>query len=85
MHALILAALLLELAGCAPRPALWTRPAATPQAFAEDRYACIREAMVPYSGAAVGPYFGRSAAGMQANDMVFTACMQARGWTLTIR
>src|SRR5579863_7885143 len=61
---------LLLLAGCAPMA--WTKPGATREGLARDRYSCMQEAKdVPYYGPSVGP----------SGRVLFKACMEAKGWT----
>ncbi|MCX5846323.1 MAG: hypothetical protein NTW12_08200 [Deltaproteobacteria bacterium] len=66
-----------------PTPTLrWYKPGFTPEGFAKDRYACLKE-----SQQRVSEYSreGRSSASSSAvitNDNLFNACMNARGWIL---
>lgn len=61
----------LLLAGCASTERFWERPGASQQDFYMDRGQCQAQAF----GAPYGP------ASLQA-AMVFTGCMQGKGWYL---
>lgn len=60
----ILIALLAAVAGCGT--STWVRPGATQQDFIADRYACERDVSRSTDKAMVG--------------MLFTDCLEAKGW-----
>jgi hypothetical protein len=61
---------------------VWQKYGATNEAFAQDRYQCLREARTLYSRTYVDRYAGGSSSGTTIDDGMFTACMEARGWRL---
>ena len=86
----LLAALvvLLLISGCAVNNNVWYQANASQEVFAQDRYACLQQAQQPNSTAYYGDYGGLLAgkqytaqAGMVTNNPLFTACMNARGWS----
>ncbi len=64
----------LTLTSCAQR--VWTKPGASDQDFATDRYGCERD--VRQSG-----YYGTGLAGAVNMNSFFSECMNAHGWSLT--
>ncbi len=69
MRSLLLAAIALSLAACAP-PLRWTKPGATQQEFDLDSYNCERDAQIAYPD-----LFDNL-----ARDDMSERCMEAHGW-----
>jgi hypothetical protein len=79
----IIGMILFGVPACArpPQNVYWTKPGATQQTFAQDRYQCIQESKTPYSNTYVDPYTGgASSSGMRVDRGIFIACMEAKGW-----
>ena len=77
MRATMAAIVLLMLTACATAPPpTWNKPGASQQSFAEDKYACLREA--PGKIVQRDPNF--AALGNREDWGLFNACMEARGW-----
>lgn len=71
--------LALCLVGC---PQVWVKPGASQTDFGKDKYDCLQQAQQRVSGAVVNQYGGSASNRVITNDTLFTACMNARGWTL---
>ena len=69
------------MSGCAQQP-VWVKPGASQNDFSVDRYACLQEAQQRVGAARVNPYSGAAVNTVQTNQMLFTSCMNARGWYL---
>jgi hypothetical protein len=95
MRNLTLAILSLVLfSGCAARQQYaWNKPGATQEEFAQDKYACVREARAPsssaymsggyYAGNTYVPGSGAASSGEIVNEAFFKPCMEAKGYTVT--
>ncbi len=69
----------------------WAKPDQSPQAFAQDKYACMMDARTPVSngsitgGMAIGntyiPAMGSSRSGEIISQEMVSACMEAKGYT----
>ena len=70
------------LQGCAKKA--WVSDDGKTDRFPQDRYACMQESQQPVSQAQVNQYGGYSQGKIITNDAVFAACMNAKGWKLTI-
>jgi hypothetical protein len=66
----------------------------TPERFAQDRWACLSQSQVPdapgfLSGFLMGlsrtPVLLVGPVGATTDERLFRACMEARGWTVTVR
>lgn len=88
--ALVTGAIGLALCGCAAGPQytyVWVKPGSTQAEFARDKYECLQEAQQQeaYSsgGFCVRGYCqpNTSESYVRTNQKLFTACMEARGWT----
>lgn len=66
---------------CAPKP-LWVKPGETQSAFATDRYDCLQNSQAQGSRGFANAYFAGTSSGQYTNDQLFSACMNAKGWTL---
>lgn len=76
--------------GCASGPQyarIWVKPNFTKAEFSRDKYDCLKEAQQEESyssgGFCVRGYCQPNTSGsyVSTNDKLFTACMEARGWT----
>ena len=74
-----------------PQPRIWSKPDASREQFAKDRYGCMQEARSNVSGASVTGGFrtstglalpggGQSYSREAINQPLFEACMEARGY-----
>ena len=77
----VLGVSLFILAGCATPP-LWNKPGASEQDFNADKYQCMQGSQQQTSSVYIGPYGGSGSSGQTTNTPLFTACMQAKGWSL---
>ncbi|MGC9955202.1 MAG: hypothetical protein ABSD21_13155 [Rhizomicrobium sp.] len=81
---LVIVALALSASGCAlfskPRIIKWSKPNATYQMYAQDRYTCLQQARTPVSGAYVYGNMGSSSSGYAESASLLMACMAAHGW-----
>jgi hypothetical protein len=74
----------LLLASCAHQPqALWLKPGAVPDEFAQERYSCLQQSQQPNSTAFISRYGGTANSNIITNGGLFDACMNSRGWILT--
>jgi hypothetical protein len=73
------------LSACARQPPppsyAWYNPTADAQTFARDRYACLQQSQQPRSSAYVTGNFGSADSTVATNFPLFSACMQARGYS----
>lgn len=76
--------LLLSIAGCAAMrpPKLWVKRGATTEEFNEDKYACLQQSQQFASGSYSGIYGATSNSGMTTNITLYSACMNAKGYSL---
>lgn len=73
---------------CRPPPAspmAWSKAKATQIEFAQTRYRCLQESQQRLGNALVINGNGAATNSMVANSQLFTACMNASGWTLLPR
>jgi hypothetical protein len=74
-----LIAILLMLAGCASQRQVWGSPHYTPESFAAIKYQCLQESQ----GGSVSVPVGSAAVAVPiTNNEMFSACMNAHGYTL---
>lgn len=71
---------LFVLVGCAQQ---WSKPGATESDFNNDRFACLQSAQQAQTSVSLNRYVAAANSGMQTNAMLYNACMNARGYTLT--
>ena len=87
MRKIILTALLVLLSGCTHTPPSeynWSKDGSTQRDFNQDRYVCLQESQQGVASGAYSQYGGRSRAYVRTNYVLYNACMQARGWELTV-
>jgi hypothetical protein len=83
---LFVGCLLFLSAGCAQQKLLFDKPGLTIENFNRDRYDCVKESNVSWSGGGTGSVgiamiiFSKSSADNQA-EKLFRMCMEARGYT----
>ena len=76
------------LSACATEPVtreVWSKPNATQQDFAKDKYDCMKDAQRltnQAQGANVSAGFGQAGVDEAIDVDRYNACMEARGWTL---
>ena len=68
------------LSGCANN--VWVKPGAGTAEFSQARYTCLQQSQQGASSAYVNRYGGAAASGVVTNDGLFSACMNAAGWSL---
>src|SRR5262249_39850451 len=72
----------LALSACAAQQTTWLKPGATNSDFAKDKYSCMQQSQQRVTSAFVNQYGGSSSNHEITNTNLFTACMNAQGWTL---
>ncbi len=70
---------------CACSTPVWVKPGATQSDFAHDKYGCMQQSQQGASTAFVNQYGGSANSGMITNQNLFSACMNAQGWSLQRR
>ncbi len=85
----------LVMGGCAQRSYVWLKPGAKDNEFSVAKYDCLQKAQQPYSstaaynsGGIVSPTSystNNSSAGIATNEQLFNACMNAKGWALSVQ
>lgn len=68
------------LTGCANN--VWTKAGAGQNEFSQARYNCLQQSQQGASSAYVNRYGGAASSGVVTNDGLFSACMNAAGWSL---
>jgi hypothetical protein len=71
------------LSGCAAMHTGWYKPGNSPAGFAQDKYECMSNSQMAVSGAYVNKYGGVANSYTTTNTPLFSACMQAHGYTWT--
>jgi hypothetical protein len=72
----------LTLSACGAPAALWVKPGASTADFNQDRYGCMQQSQHRVSTANVNRYGGSADSYVTTNDPLFSACMNALGWSL---
>lgn len=70
----------LIITGCAQN--LWVKPNAGQGEFERDRYSCLQQSQQRVGSAQVNAYGGTAVNTVATNDMLFSTCMGAKGWSL---
>jgi hypothetical protein len=68
-----------------PKPTItyiWVKPNSTQQDYNRDNYVCLKESQQRVSEYSREGRSSASSSTMQANDSLYNACMNARGWSL---
>jgi hypothetical protein len=61
---------------------VWVKPGAAQGEFAQAKYSCMQQSQQRISGAYVNQYGGSSSSEVITNNALWSACMNASGWTL---
>ena len=69
----------LTIAGCTNK---WVKTDSTQAEFDQDRYACLQQSQQRVGAAQVNIYGGSSINTVTTNDMLFSSCMNSKGWSL---
>jgi predicted aspartyl protease len=72
----------LALSACAAQQTIWTKPGFSQDEFAKDRYSCMQQSQQRVSGAYADQYGAVSSNHVITNANLFSACMNAQGYTL---
>ena len=70
----------LSLFGCAQN--LWIKPNSTQAEFERDRYNCLQDSQQRVGSAQVNAYGGSAINTVTTNNMLYSGCMGAKGWSL---
>lgn len=70
----------LGLLGCAQN--LWIKQNSTQGEFERDKYNCLQQSQQRVGIAQVNAYGGTATNTVQTNDMLFSSCMNSKGWSL---
>lgn len=72
---------ILALVGCAQQKS-WMKPNSTASDFENDKYQCLQQSQQRVGVAQVNAYGGNAVNSVTTNDMLFTSCMNSKGWSL---
>lgn len=66
--------------GCAQN--LWVKPNASQGEFERDKYSCLQQAQQRVGAAQVNAYGGSAVNTVATNDILYSSCMNSKGWSL---